>query len=152
MEGKQKYFKVKEGNTMINQYFNPSAMGYNNSQNNNLTRHIDGNNNIIWVDDEVGAKAYPLYGSNCAVLMMDSNMDNIVYLKTTDMQGRSNTQKYQLTPIMPEEPKQLDLTEYVRKDELEKLILSMLPDKEGAKDESVIPTTQPIIKKSVPAK
>lgn len=137
---------------MINQYFNPSAMGYNNSQNNNLIKHIDNNNNIIWVDDEVGAKAYPLYGANCAVIMMDSNTDNIVYLKTTDSQGRSNIQKYQLTPIIPEEPKQIDLAEYVRKDELEKLILSILPTKEGITDESTISTTQPIIKKSISTK
>lgn len=138
---------------MINQYFNPSTMGYNNSQQqNNLLKHIDNNNNIIWVDDEVGAKAYPLYGANCAVIMMDSNADNIVYLKTTDSQGRSNTQKYQLTPIIPEEPKQIDLAEYVRKDELEKLILSILPTKEGATDESTISTTQPIIKKSISTK
>ena len=80
---------------------------------------------------------------------MDNSEDNIVYLKITDGQGRATTTRYKLVEDEPQTI-QTNLSEYVRKDELQNLLLSiMTPSKEGNEDEQAVPTVQPIIKKTV---
>ena len=111
-----------------------------------MPKQIDSNNNIIWADGEVGAKAYPLYGFNNGVILMDREEDNIIYIKTTDAQGRPTTQRYKITLDVKEEPKTESLSNYVRKDELQDLIKSILqPAQEEGKNESTVSTTQPTI-------
>ena len=114
---------------------------------------IDTNNNILWVDGEVGAKAYPLYGFNSGVILMDREEEDVIYIKTTDSQGRPTTQKYKLILEQKQEPQQLKLEDYVRKDELQDLLKSIMqPAQEGNTDERVISTTQPtttVVKRTV---
>lgn len=116
------------------------------------TKTIDTNNNILWVDGEVGAKAYPLYGINNGVILMDREEEDVIYIKTTDSQGRPSTQRYKLIPEQKQEAQPLKLEEYVRKDELQDLIKSIMqPAKEGDTNEQTIPTTQSttIVKRTV---
>jgi hypothetical protein len=117
------------------------------------TKTIDTNNNILWVDGEVGAKAYPLYGINNGVILMDREEEDVIYIKTTDSQGRPSTQRYKLIPEQKQEMQPLKLEEYVRKDELQDMLKQILqPAQEGVtKDEQTIPTTQSttIVKRTV---
>lgn len=117
------------------------------------TKTIDTNNNILWVDGEVGAKAYPLYGINNGVILMDREEEDVIYIKTTDSQGRPGTQRYRIIPEQKQETQSLKLDEYVRKDELQDMLKQILqPAQEGVtKDEQTIPTTQSttIVKRTV---
>ena len=96
---------------------------------------------IVWVDGEVGAKAYQLptgWPVNAPMPLWDTN-DTIIYLKSTNQMGMPNPiQKVRYT--MEEAPKTAplmstqalpsadqtahlmpDMSEYVRKDELEQM-------------------------------
>lgn len=95
---------------------------------------------IVWVDGEVGAKAYQLpsgWPVNAPMPLWDTN-DTIIYLKSTNQMGMPNPiQKVRYT--MEEAPKSSplmstqampsaeqthlmpDMSEYVRKDELEQM-------------------------------
>ena len=82
---------------------------------------------------------------------MDREEEDVVYIKTTDSQGRPSTQRYKLIPEQKQEAQPLKLEEYVRKDELQDLIKSIMqPAKEGDTNEQTIPTTQStIVKRTV---
>ena len=134
---------------MIQPYYNNNMYPQTNLY---TQKTIDTNNNILWVDGEVGAKAYPLYGFNSGVILMDREEEDVVYIKTTDSQGRPTTQRYKLIPEQKQEKRQIKLEEYVRKDELQDLIKSIMqPAKEGDTNEQTIPTTQSttIVKRTV---
>lgn len=93
---------------------------------------------IVWVDGEVGAKAYQLPSNwpvNAPMPLWDTN-DTIIYLKSTNQMGMPNPiQKVRYT--MEEQPKMApamsgqaalpsgeshpDMSQYVRKDELEQM-------------------------------
>ena len=93
---------------------------------------------IVWVDGEVGAKAYQLPSSwpvNAPMPLWDTN-DTIIYLKSTNQMGMPNPiQKVRYT--MEDQPKMSqamscqaalpsgehhpDMSQYVRKDELEQM-------------------------------
>lgn len=136
---------------MNRQFMNNINYGYPNMQQPQypIKPTIDGNNNIIWVDGEVGAKAYPVFSINSGVILMDNSEDNIVYLKITDGQGRATTTRYKLVEDEPQTV-QTNLSDYVRKDELQNLLLSiMTPSKEGNEDEQAVSTVQPVIKKTI---
>ena len=134
---------------MIQPYYNNNMYPQTNLY---TQKTIDTNNNVLWVDGEVGAKAYPLYGFNSGVILMDREEEDVVYIKTTDSQGRPTTQRYKLIPDQKQEAQPLKLEEYVRKDELQDLIKSIMqPAKEGDTNEQTIPTTQSttIVKRTV---
>ena len=83
---------------------------------------------------------------------MDREEEDMVYIKTTDSQGRPTTQRYKLIPEQKQEKQQIKLEDYVRKDELQDLIKSIMqPAKEGDTNEQTIPTTQSttIVKRTV---
>lgn len=96
---------------------------------------------IVWVDGEIGAKAYQLpqnWPVNAPMPLWDTN-DTIIYLKSTNQMGMPNPiQKVRYT--MEEAPRmspamssqaalpagetamqQPDMSEYVRKDDLERM-------------------------------
>lgn len=93
---------------------------------------------IVWVDGEVGAKAYQLpynWPVNAPMPLWDTN-DTIIYLKSTNQMGMPNPiQKVRYT--MEDQPKMSqamscqaalpsgdsrpDMSQYVRKDELEQM-------------------------------
>ena len=47
------------------------------------------NNGIIWVDGEVGAKAYQLQGQQGPIALWDTN-DTVIYLKSVNQMGMPN--------------------------------------------------------------
>lgn len=133
---------------MIQPYYNNNMYPQTNLY---TQKTVDTNNNILWVDGEVGAKAYPLYGFNSGVILMDREEEDVVYIKTTDSQGRPTTQRYKLIPEQKQEAQPLKLEDYVRKDELQDLIKSIMqPAKEGDTNEQTISTAQStIVKRTV---
>jgi len=81
---------------------------------------------IIWVQGLEGAKAYQLY-PNSNALLMDSENDNMFYIKTSDNIGMCNLRAFKFEEVT-DMPKQnnVDLSEYVRKDELNSLLREMI--------------------------
>ena len=99
------------------------------------------NNGITWVQGIEGAKAYQLL-PNSNVLLMDSENDGRFYIKVSDNVGMSSLRVFQYTEIdqnaVKAQPSGIDLTEYVRKDELQSLILAMMPKQEVATNEQSV--------------
>ena len=84
------------------------STGYNQTQQNQ-------NNNIIFVQGEVGAKSFQLQ-PNQSVMLLD-NDDSKFYIKTTDSTGMSTLKAYRFEEIK-EEPKVSDENnKYVTKEE-----------------------------------
>ena len=89
---------------------------------------------LIWVDGEVGAKAYqlpPNWPANQPIALWDAN-DTVIYLKSINPMGMPNPlQKacYRLEGVQTGEKssgfdgtaKQPDMSEYVRKEDLDKM-------------------------------
>ena len=90
------------------------------------------NNGITWVQGIEGAKAWQLSPNSNAILL-DSENDGRFYIKMSDSVGMCTlrTFKYEEITNQPTQP-QIDLSEYVKRTELESLINSMLG---GRKDE-----------------
>lgn len=89
---------------------------------------------LIWVQGEAGAKAYPV-APNTTVQLWDSE-SQIVYLKSADASGmpsmkildytiRDNTANSNALQKQP----QIDLSDYVTKEEFEKRISEMMKQK-----------------------
>jgi hypothetical protein len=96
------------------------------------------NNGINWVQGIEGAKAW-FMSPNSNVILMDSENDGIFYIKVSDNVGMCNLRTFRYTEITGQvvqkpEP-QIDLSEYVKKSELESLINSMLG---GVKNEQSV--------------
>lgn len=93
-----------------------------------------GNHGIIWVDGEVGAKAYQLpagWPANTPIALWDTN-DTVIYLKSTNPMGMPNPlqkAKYKLEEYHQvgqrsgeQDPVPVhDMSDYVRKEDLEKM-------------------------------
>ena len=58
---------------------------------------------IIWVQGEVGARAYPV-GAGNSVLLMDSD-DKYFYIKSADMSGMPKLHKYFYSEVIDEVPR-----------------------------------------------
>jgi hypothetical protein len=100
-------------------YFNPVS-------NNNAT------NNIIWVQGIEGAKAWQL-APNSMVVLLDSEAEGKMYIKVTDNIGMANLRifSYVEETVQPAQGNtttnnSLDLSEYVKKDELSTLIKELI--------------------------
>lgn len=72
-----------------------------------------------------GAKAWQLI-PNSNVMLMDSENDGIFYIKTSDNVGMCNLRRFKYEEITEQINKPADLSEYVKKSELEELINQML--------------------------
>ena len=93
---------------------------------------------INWVQGIEGAKAYQL-SPNSNIQLMDSENDGIFYIKTSDNIGMCNLRIFKYEEITEQKSTpQPNLSEYVRKDELESLINSML----GGTNESTVSTAK----------
>lgn len=95
-------------------------------------------NGINWVQGIEGAKAYQLQPNSNAV-MLDSENDGIFYIKVSDNVGMCTLRTFKFEEITSTPTTNIDLSGYVRKDELESLINSML----GGKNEQSISTVKP---------
>jgi hypothetical protein len=130
-----------------NQYYN----GYNPYQQQQMNNFIKPITNMEWVNGDIGASAYLVQGYNSAVALFDSETNDTMYIKSTDNTGRPSLKKYKIIEEIESTSSSPDLSEYVKKTELQDLLSNIL--KEGVKHESTIPTTQqqPIIKKTITA-
>lgn len=114
---------------------NPSDGGFQQMQTNNRINQNTPANGLIWVQGEAGAKAYPVAPGQTVDLWDSEN--TIIYLKSADPSGmpsmkildytiREDTKK---NPVMAKQ--EIDMSNYVTKEELKKIIEEM-------KHESVI--------------
>ena len=88
---------------------------------------------INWANGIEGAKAFTLNPGD-SVLLMDSEVDNVFYIKFCDEIGRCTLKRCVYHEEPENMPAQADLSEYVKKSELESLLNKML----GGSNESVI--------------
>lgn len=95
-----------------------------------------GDHGLKWVDGEVGAKAYQMpagWPPNTPIALWDTN-DTVIYLKSTNPMGMPNPlQKahYKLENYQSASPEKEvipapDMSEFVKKDDLEKLKVDLM--------------------------
>lgn len=87
-------------------------------------------NQINWVQGIGGAKAYPV-GAGNSVLLMDSD-EPYLYIKSADNTGLPSLRifKYEEITEKKEEPKpEIDMNQYVTKEEFEKVVATLKPKK-----------------------
>lgn len=98
-------------------------------------------NTINWVQGIEGAKAFQL-GPNSNAMMLDSENDGIFYIKTSDNVGMCNMRTFKFEEITNAQPQSaVDLTAYVRKDELQELLKTIL-NPEVSNEQTVSATTE----------
>ena len=125
----------------MNQFMNP--MQNQNFQNPYLSRMSpQPQNGINWVQGIEGAKAWYLQ-PNSNVMLLDSENDGVFYIKVSDNVGMCTLRTFTFTettqvPQSSTAP-EIDLSEYVKKSELESLIKSML----GGQNEQSVSAIKP---------
>lgn len=111
-------------------YFNPTSTGASAST-----------NNIVWVQGIEGAKAWQLT-PNSMVILLDSEAEGKMYIKVSDNIGMCSLRIFNYVEEMPTTNnnvtinENLDLSQYVKKDELGILLKEIL-------NEQSISTTEP---------
>ena len=91
-------------------------------------------NSIVWVQGVEGAKAYQM-SPNTNMLLMDSETNGRMYIKSCDNVGMCSLRYFDYTEVDPNQK-----SEYVTKAELETIISEL---KEGLKHEQPVPATEP---------
>lgn len=114
--------QLNTGNTMyaVNPQINQPYPNYSTQQPNTP-------NGIIWVQGEVGAKAYPVAPGN-RVLLMDSE-NPVIYIKSTDASGRPMDMEVYDMVKRESTDKETSVeavdnhqSEYIRRDEIDEII------------------------------
>lgn len=89
-------------------------------------------NNIVWVQGIEGAKAWQL-SPNSMVILLDSEVEGKMYIKVSDNIGMSSLRVFDYVEVAQPTTnknesvnKDLDLSQYVKKDELSSLIKEVL--------------------------
>lgn len=132
------------GNNLIAPYgqngYSPFFNGKNQySQNQQMESPL---NNLLWVQGIEGAKAL-MIPPNSRIICLDSEIENRAYIKISDELGVTKLRKFDLTEVIDEEIKSDNLSNYVRKDELQQLLEELLPKREEVIiNESAVSTTQ----------
>lgn len=122
----------------------PQYGGFQNIPSSDSNRYIPIRSQIQGVSGLKEAKAFPLM-TNCGIILLDRE-DMKVYIKTTDDVGNYNVRAFKLTEVFEEE--ETNLNNYVRKDELQNLIASILtkaedlPKGEEVKQDVIVSTSQ----------
>ena len=114
---------------MLNNYINPQAYSQ--------SRYPMINNSMNWVQGIEGGKAWQLTPNSNAVLF-DSENDGIFYIKTSDSVGMCNLRRFKYEEITEQQTSKVDMSEYVRKSELQELLNSML----GGANEQIVSTDE----------
>lgn len=96
------------------------------------------NNGINWVQGIEGAKAWQL-APNSNIIMLDSENDGMFYIKTSDSVGMCNLRRFKYEEITESAEKKIDLSDYVKKSELQDLLNAMLG---GSVNESTVSTNE----------
>ena len=96
-------------------------------------------NNINWVQGIEGAKAWQMQ-PNCNTILLDSENDGRFYIKSSDAVGMCNLRifKYEEITNVQKQASEIDLSEYVKKSELEALIKSIIGGKENEQSVSTV--------------
>ena len=91
-------------------------------------------NNIIWVQGIEGAKAWQL-NPNSMVILLDSEAEGKMYIKVSDNIGMSSLRIFNYTEVVQQtssenvtESQGMDLSQFVKKDELSSLIKEVLDE------------------------
>ena len=105
-------------------YFNP-----------NLTSGASAStNNIVWVQGIEGAKAWQL-APNSMVILLDSEVEGKMYIKVSDNIGMSSLRCFsyveEVQPAPSTNNNSLDLSQYVKKDELQDLIKELVSNEQS---------------------
>ena len=129
------------GNNLIAPYGQTGYSPFFNGQNYNRQQESP-SNNLLWVQGIEGAKALML-PPNSKIICLDSDTENRAYIKVTDELGASKLRKFDLIEVNDAETTSNDLSNYVRKDELQQLLIDLLPVKEVVENEPAVSTTQP---------
>lgn len=107
-----------------NQFSNPY---YNNT--NPISTQSAIANNIIWVQGIEGAKAWQL-SPNSMVILLDSEIEGKMYIKVSDNIGMCSLRIFDYVEELPStnvtNNNDLDLSQYVKKDELASLIKEVM--------------------------
>lgn len=86
-------------------------------------------NNIIWVQGIEGAKAWQL-SPNSMVILLDSEIEGKMYIKVSDNIGMCSLRIFDYVEELPStnvtNNNDLDLSQYVKKDELASLIKEVI--------------------------
>lgn len=98
------------------------------------------NNGINWVQGIEGAKAFQLQ-PNSNVVLMDSENDGRFYIKISDNVGMCTLRTFKYQEITNTPTTAINMSEYVKKSELETLINEMLG---GTNEQSVQSVKQTI--------
>ena len=109
-------------------------------------------NNIVWVQGIEGAKAWQLT-PNSMVILLDSEAEGKMYIKVSDNIGMSSLRIFNYTEELPKSNNSdvtinndLDLSQYVKKDELIDLIKEVLSEQSVSTAASAVPPTAPAVK------
>lgn len=91
-------------------------------------------NNLIWVQGIEGAKAWQL-NPNSMVVLLDSEVEGKMYIKVSDNIGMSSLRIFNYVEEIPSSASKnteehLDLSQFVKRDELEILIKELLQKNE----------------------
>ena len=90
-------------------------------------------NNIVWVQGIEGAKAWQL-APNSMVILLDSEADGKMYIKVSDNIGMSSLRCFNYVEEVQtaqDGNKSLDLSQYVKKDELQNLIKEIITNEQS---------------------
>lgn len=121
--------------------FNP-FQSYSQYQQNNpyLQQTTIQTSGINWVQGIEGAKAWQMQPNNNAMLL-DSENEGTFYIKTSDNVGMCNLRifKYQEITEQQKQTNNVDLSEYVKRSELETLISNLIGEK---KNEQLVQSTE----------
>ena len=115
----------------MNSYYNqniqnPYLQQTRNPYMNTMQSNINVSNGIQWVQGIEGAKAFQI-APNSNIPLFDSENDGIFYIKISDNVGMCTLRAFKFEEIKPtNQTQQVDLSEYVKKTELESLINDML--------------------------
>lgn len=126
---------MSKGDTMNNfNQFQPQRQQYS-SYFNPAIGATASTNNIFWVNGIEGAKAWQL-NPNSMVILLDSENEGKMYIKVSDNIGISSLRIFNYTeeitsPSGATINNDLDLTQYVRKDELQNLIKELMTNEQS---------------------
>jgi len=126
---------MSKGDTMNNfNQFQPQRQQYS-SYFNPATGATASTNNIFWVNGIEGAKAWQL-NPNSMVILLDSENEGKMYIKVSDNIGISSLRIFNYTeeitsPSGATINTDLDLAQYVRKDELQNLIKEIMTNEQS---------------------
>ena len=108
-------------------------------------------NNLIWVQGIEGAKAWQLQ-PNSMVILLDSEVEGKMYIKVSDNIGMSSLRVFNYAEEVVPPAKDtvtinndLDLSQYVRKDELNTLIKELIPKNEQSVPTVTIPKQHKVV-------